>query len=69
LTNSRKNDKIKCHTSRGDSGALYPQPALVEVKPNIEGGISTAGYVSDVENKVPYSEIAENRVRSGRKQH
>ena len=61
--------KYDCHTSRGDSGALYLQSALVEVMPNLRGVLVSTPYFKDVEKMVLYCRKLTNRVRSGTKQH
>jgi len=58
-----------CHTSRGVSGALYLQSALVEVMSGLREILVSTPYFKDVEKIVLYCRESANRVRAGTKQH
>ena len=55
--------------SRGVSGALYLQPALVEVISDLRIILVSKTYFKNVDKMVLYCREAANRVRLGTKQH
>ena len=61
--------EYNCHTSRGDSGALYLQSALVEVMSGLREILVSKPCFKGVEKIVLYCRELANRVRAGTKQH